>query len=114
MIFFLAIVVVATLLLIPGWYWRQRQGTKSYVIFTLPLASSAFWFALIYYGVGQASLSNLMEIYLVAAFAVAGGYLKFFAFDNFTKMQGRSTAVAFTLVFLCCLVLRLLMPALPE
>jgi hypothetical protein len=114
MIYFLALVAVATLLLIPGWYWKDKHGTKGIAILALPSANCAFWFVLIYFGVGQASLSNLVEIFAVAAFAVVCGYLKFFVFDNFTKIAGKSTVAAFTLALLFSLALRLLMPALPE
>lgn len=114
MIFFLGIVAVATVVLVPGWYWRKSHGAKGNWILALPLATSVFWFLLIYCGVGQASLSNLMEIYLVAAFAVFIAYLKFLVLDRLIKKPDRNTMIIFAIALLFSLLLRLFMPALPE
>jgi len=112
--FFGLTVLIATGLMVPGWFWAKRYCHQSIWFFVLPLTGVAFWFTLIASRIGAQSLSNLIEIYGVAAAAIVGAYAKFLYFDRAEKRPGKGTVVAFAFVFIVALALRLFMPALPE
>lgn len=112
--FFGLTILVATLLLVPGWFWAKKYDHKNIWIFALPFVAVAFWYSLMALGVGAQSLSNLIEILPVAAFAVVGGYVKFLFFDPSEKRRTKGFAVAIAIVIVCVIALRLFMPGLPE
>jgi len=64
--------------------------------------------------IGPQSLSNLIEIPIVAIVAVAVAYLKMFAINKQLKKPAFAEAIPFVLVALVTLGLRLFMPLLPE
>ena len=64
--------------------------------------------------IGPQSLSNLIEIPIVAIVAVAVAYLKMFAIDKQLKKSAFVEVIPFVLVALVTLGLRLFMPLLPE
>lgn len=112
--FFGLTILVATVLMVPGWFWARKFCRQSIWFFGLPLAGVVFWFTLIASRIGAQSLSNLIEIYGVAVAAVVAAYAKFLFFDRSEKRRGKGAAVAFAFVIIIALALRLFMPALPE
>lgn len=109
-----AMVMVPMALIYPGWCkadQRKRQGAS--VLF-LPLAGMALWGALIVAGLGAQSLANLVEVVIVCAMAVVVAYVKFHVLDHEIKSAVKSSAVAWGLLAIAVIVLRLLMPLLPE
>lgn len=114
LLFLVSIVMVPMALIYPGWRkadQRKRQGAS---VFFLPLMGIFLWGALVSARLGAQSLSNLVELYAVAAMAVAAAYVKFHLLDHKFKSRGRSTAAAWALLAIAVIGLRLLMPVLPE
>ena len=73
-----------------------------------------FWLLLTVLDVGAQSLANIIEVYAVAGIAVLAVYLKFFVFDRFYGVPGRSAVLVVAIVGVVALGLRLFMPVLPE
>jgi hypothetical protein len=114
LLFLLSIFLLPMALIYPGWCkadQRKRQGVS--VLF-LPLAGMTLWGALVFAGLGAQSLSNLVEVYVVCAMAVVIAYIKFHMLDREIKRAGKSAAVAWGLLAIAVIALRLLMPVLPE
>jgi ABC-type multidrug transport system permease subunit len=83
---------VAALLILPGWLRARKWHPQSLWLFCLPLAGITFWMFLTLLRIGAQSLSNVIEIFSVAAAAI----------------------VAVIIVAVVTLGLRLFMPVLPE
>ena len=105
----------AILLIIPGWHLLRRERPQSPSLLALPVFGMLLWIALVAAGVGPQSLSNLVELFGVAAAGVAAAYVKFLALDRSPVLQSRGAVfISFAMVALVVLGLRMLMPELPE
>jgi hypothetical protein len=106
--------LLADVLILPGWIWVRRRQPWSRWIFALPFMGVALWFAIVALGLGAQSFANIVEALIVAASAVVTSYLVFLlaALSHFTV--SRSTFMAFIVVTLVVVCLRVLMPNLPE
>jgi hypothetical protein len=113
-VFFLVVSLVATALILPGWLWAKRQKPQSPWLLLLPVSGVGFWFVLAMLRIGPQSLSNLIEIPIVAIVAVVVVYLKIFAIDKQLKIPAFGEAIPYVVVASVALGLRLLMPLLPE
>jgi hypothetical protein len=111
---FALVIVVAGLLILPGWLWARRRSSQSGWLLLLPLPGVAVWVALTAVGIGAQSLANVIEIFAVAGAAVIAAYLKFLVLDR--RFQGPyvSGLAALVGVVVVTMALRLLMPSLPE
>jgi hypothetical protein len=112
--FFLIVTLVATALILPGWFWAKRQQSQTPWVLFLPVSGVGFWFVLVMLRIGPQSLSNLIEIPIVAIIAVAVAYLKIFAIDKQLKKSTYGEIIAYAIVASVTLGLRLFMPLLPE
>lgn len=110
----LVVSFLAMLLIVPGWLWVRRTRPQTSWLLALPFIGMALWLALAALGVGAQSLSNVIELLVLAAAAVVFSYLNFFVFDRSTTLGGKNTIVTFLLVGLVALCLRLFMPVIPE
>ncbi len=113
-VFILIVSVIAMALILPGWLWAKRLRPQSFWLLFLPIFGIAFWFFLAVLRVGPQSLSNLIEIPMVAIIAVAAAYLKILALDTRLKKHAHGVAIAYVIVAFVTLGLRLFMPLLPE
>ncbi|WP_057923095.1 hypothetical protein [Lysobacter capsici] len=114
LIYFAVLTALATLLILPGWLWLQRARPRSAWVLVLPQFGINLWLAIAAAGIGAQSLSNLIELFGVAAVGVAIAYFKFLVLDRSSALSSRATAIAFGLIALAAIGLRLLMPILPE
>ena len=115
MILYLSLLVLAsTVLNIPAWmYARRRQGANALLLW-LGVPALLTWFGLMLWGVGQSSLSNLIEgVWLMGA-SVVLAYVQVFLVDRFVKKPAPTTGVIVTILCLGAVILRVTMPALPE
>ena len=112
--FFGIVSLVGAGLILPGWILARRQAPQGLWLFALPLGGTMFWLLLTVLDVGAQSLANIIEVYAVAGIAVLAAYLKFFVFDRFSSVPGRSVVLAVAIVAVVTLGLRLFMPGLPE
>ena len=106
--------VLATLLILPGWLWFRREHPQSVSLLILPIFGVGLWVVITSAGIGPQSLSNIVESFAVAATAVIMVYLKFLALDRSQALQSQGTTIAFLVVALVTLGLRLFMPLIPE
>jgi hypothetical protein len=113
-VMFVVASLLATLLILPGWLWLRRTRPQTSWLLALPFVSMALWVALAALGVGAQSLSNVIELLVVAASAIVFSYFKFFVFDRSAALSGKGAVIAFLLVGLVVFGLRLFMPVLPE
>jgi hypothetical protein len=103
--------LVPGLITLPGWLWARRRRPQSVWLLFLAVPGLVTWIALAWAGVGSQSLGNVVELFAVAAAAIAAGYAKFILFDRWTRSAG---VVALVAVVVLTVVLRLLMPVVPE
>jgi hypothetical protein len=111
---FLVLAALAILLILPGWLWFRRKRPQSAWLLALPVLGIGLWVALTLAGVGAQSLSNIVESIGIAATAVLVAYIKFLVLDRSSVLRSRGTAIAFSIVALVTVALRLFMPVLPE
>ena len=109
-----SLVALPFLLILLGWLWFRRKHKQSLWLLALPVFGVGLWIALAAAGIGAQSLSNIVELFYVAAIAVVVAYVKFLAFDRMSALQTRGTAIAFAVIALTTIGLRLFMPLLPE
>jgi hypothetical protein len=107
-------ILLATLLILPGWIWFSRTRPQNFSLLALPFCGMALWTALTEFGIGAQSLANLVELFWIAAAAVIVSYFKLFVLDRSPALHGKGDAIAFLLVCVVATGLRLLVPALPE
>lgn len=111
---FAVLSTLAILLILPAWMWFRRERPQSAWLLALPVFGLGLWLALTAAGVGAQSLSNIVEALGIAVVAVAVAHAKFLVFDRSPALRSRGTVVAFAVVALVTLALRLFMPQLPE
>ncbi|MDH3279559.1 MAG: hypothetical protein OEQ18_00320 [Gammaproteobacteria bacterium] len=112
--FVLIVSLVAAALIVPGWLWARKRKVQSSWVFFLPVSGAGFWVLLAALRLGPQSLSNLIEIPIVAVVAVFAAYLNLFFLDKRMKRKGLGVAISFIVVAMVTLGLRLFMPLLPE
>ena len=111
---FAMVSIVAALLIVPGWLMARKWHPQSLWLLALPLAGNAFWLLLTILHIGAQSLANVIEVFAVAAAAIAASYLKFLVFDRRAGMGSLGAILLVVIVAVITLGLRLFMPALPE
>jgi hypothetical protein len=80
----------------------------------LPMPALVLWVGLSAVGVGPQSLSNLVEVPILVGLAIALYYLKVFVTDRVSSTPRLTTAAVIFVTMLSAVLLRLLMPLLPE
>lgn len=111
---FLILIVIAGLLILPGWYWANKGLPQSVWICLLPATGLALWAALAALGFGAQSLANLIETPVIASVSVVAAYLKFIVFDKRPALNPYGNVFAIAAVILATILLRTFMPVLPE
>jgi|GEM_PF-6976314 len=102
------------LLIVPGWVSLPRGHAVGRVVFFLPALGVAAWVALVAVGVGEQSLSNVVEVLFVQAFAVVAAYVLLILAARDGQGRRLVGVMAFAAVLAFAVVLRLTMPGLPE
>jgi len=85
--------LLATLLILPGRLWLRRTRSQTSWLLALPFVSMTLWVAPAALGVGAQSLSNVIELLVVAASAIIFSYFNFFAFDCSTSLSGKGAVI---------------------
>ena len=112
---FLFFMIFGVLSCMPAWFAsRRRQQASGWDLF-VALPGCLCWIALAGLGVGPQSLSNLVvELFDLVLGSIVLYYLKVFLLDRFTEKPGRNTAYIVAITLVAAILLRLLMPVLPE
>jgi hypothetical protein len=110
----LILVAVSSLLSVPAWHWSKKQHQLFPWDYGLPVYPLLMWFLLVELGIGPQSLSNLVELFIVSAFAVGVVYLRAFVFHRLFTNAYASSMMSIVMVLVCPVILRLTMPHLPE
>lgn len=111
---FLMLTIIAGILILPGWYWANKDQPQDVWICFLPAAGLALWMLLTALGFGAQSLANLVEAPMIVGISVVVAYLKFFVFDKGAALNSYGKLFAIVAVILATVVLRAFMPVLPE
>lgn len=114
MLALLLVSIIAALLVLPGWMLAKRYRPWSGRILALPFLGVGLWGALVMLGLGSQSLGNIVEVLIVATSTVVISYLVFFMFSHSNFSVARGTAIAYIVVAVVAVCLRLFMPVLQE
>lgn len=110
----LLLVLISTAIIVPGWLGAKRSGAGGVAAMFLPLIGIGLWFALVAMGVGAQSLSNIIEIFPIAIYAIVVAYLVLLALRRKLASVRILYFAAFGALVLLVVCLRLLMPVLPK
>lgn len=111
---FLILLVASVLLCVPAWYIARKRKSWFGWDYATVLGPLPFWYVLAIARIGSQSLSNLIELVIVAAFVPLAVWSRVFVVDRVSKEPARSSLIACGVCFLVPLVLRLAMPTLAE
>lgn len=111
---FLISLAITVLLCMPAWYVARKRESWFGWDYATVLGPLPFWYALALANVGSASMSNLIELLVVAAFVPLAVSGRVFVADPLSKQPMRWSLVVCGMCSLVPLILRLAMPALPE
>jgi hypothetical protein len=92
---------------------RKRGGWFPWDYATV-LGPVPFWYVLSIVQIGHQSMGNLIEMVIVAVFVPLVISLRVFVLDRFWGRSERNSLFVLVLSFLFVVVIRLLMPELPE
>lgn len=110
----LLIVAAGLLLCLPAWKVGRTRHHWHGWDYASALGPVPFWFALLFMRIGHTSMSNLIELPVVALFVPLALTLKVFLIDQKVKDTRYSSIIVCALCFALPLALRLVMPNLPE
>ena len=108
------LVMVAGLLCLPAYFYSRRRHAESRWLPLAPLPALLVWFLLTAAGYGAQSLSNLVEVLWLMAAAVVLVYGKVFLLDRTLGFRIETTYLLMAMLALAAVLLRSLMPRLPE
>lgn len=109
--FFIFVVCAA---LYPGWRATRGYGNGGIGIFFIPLFSMCFWYVVAVMHIGPASLANLIELPVVAILSVVVAYIGFFVLRRKPAFGKYWPGAPYASMMVFVVLLRLLMPGLPE
>ena len=114
-VLFLFFIIFGVLSCLPAWFASRRSKQASeWSLFTV-LPGQLSWIALAGLGVGAQSLSNVViELTDLVLGSIVLYYLKVFLLDRFSDRPGRNTAYVVAITIVAAVLLRLIMPVLPE
>lgn len=96
-------------------FWAFFRGRLFASDFVTLFGAAAFWFLLISARVGHvASLSNLLELLMIIAAAPALFAIRLFCIDFIWRDASRNSGVVAGIAIFAVILLRMLMPTLPE
>ena len=111
----LFLVLLPSVVILPGWLWAQRWQPQSAWLLGLPCLGAALWVMLVMAGIGtQQSLSNIVELFVVQLVAVLAAYLKLWVLNRQAGWATSGNLVVLGIVVATAVLLRLLMPTLQE
>jgi len=102
------------LLCLPAWYVARKTQRWYGWDYASALGPIPFWFALLSMRVGHMSMGNLIELLAVALFVPVAISLRVFLLDRYVSHTRRSSIVVCAVCFTLPLVLRLMVPLIPE
>ena len=91
-----------------------RAGMCGITVLRRPPAPVLIWYLLVAAGVGPQSLSNIVELFIIAVAVLALAYVRVFVLDRLTGSPKTNAIVILALSVIVPIVLRLTMPVLPE
>ena len=110
----LVLLVASALLCSPAWYIARKRGSWFSWDYVTVFGPPLFWFMLAIAHIGSQSLSNLIELVIVAAFIPLAVWSRVLLLDRFSKAPKRNSLVVCGVCFLVPLILRVAMPTLAE
>ena len=111
---FLVLVALSCAAIYPAYTVSLRRGEESRLLVVAPVSAVAVWVALTAFGYGAQSLSNIIEVFAIFALGVVLAYVKVFVFDKDRGGARVSTYCLVALLVALAIVLRTIMPILPE
>lgn len=111
-----AVVLLVSMLAMsyPAWSIARRRGQATPLLLVLPLPAIAAWLAMSGLGYGAQSLSNLVEPVIVLLVGVALSYLYLPLVDRSGARPAAIAALMMAALIVLAVLLRTLMPNLPE
>ncbi len=115
MIVFIAVfIAVGCILTFPAYLLARRAGMNNFLLLFLSAPSIVVWMILTALGIGAQSLANIIEIFYLFIGGVVLSYLQVLIFKKHKTNTFLVSGVIVIVLCLAALLLRLLMPVIPE
>lgn len=111
---FLAIPILASLLILPGFMLSDRVRHQPRWLFALPPAACMLWLAMVLTELRPKTLSNIVELFGIAAIAIVSCYIKFFVLDKLSISERASTLALLVTNSAAVMSIFFFVPWLPE
>lgn len=108
------VVLVPILFCLPGWLIARKRYAATPWSLTYAVPALILWVALAMAGIGSQSLGNIIELIYLSFGAVPLYYLKVMFIDKIRPNQRMNTIILTLSLCVIAVVLRLVMPVLPE
>jgi uncharacterized membrane protein YfcA len=111
---FLVLILFTSLASGPAWWNSRRRGTWTVWDYASLIVPFGLWLGLASAGVGGESLSNIVEMFVLAAVIPTLHSVRVFFVDRRSKYWYRNSIIVFVVANLISIALRALVPTLPE
>ena len=108
------IVLVPVIFCLPGWFIARKRYNATPWSLNFALPGLVLWIALATSGVGPQSMGNIAELLYLTLGAIPVYYVKVLLIDKYRPNTGMNTIVMTIVICMAAVILRLVMPTLPE
>lgn len=108
------VILIPMLFCLPAWFIARKRYNATTWSLTYAVPGMVLWVGLAVSGVGSQSLGNLVELLYLSFGAVPLYYLKVMFIDKIRPDTRLNTIIATVMLCFAAIILRLVMPELPE
>ncbi|PLX98493.1 MAG: hypothetical protein C0623_12525 [Desulfuromonas sp.] len=108
------VVLVPIIFNLPGWLIARKRYEATPWSLSYAVPALIIWVILAMSGIGPQSLGNIVELLYLSFGAVPIYYLKVLFVDKIRPNTGKNTIIATIILCIAAVLLRLIMPVLPE
>lgn len=108
------LILIPVVFCLPAWFIARKRYNATTWSLTYAVPSMVLWVILAMSGIGSQSLSNVVELLYLCFGSVPIYYLKVLYIDKIRPDTRRNTILATVMLCVVAIILRLVMPDLPE